>query len=121
MFAWRDEATEKLASYNIRTFIPGEDTTLNDGDTITKLDYMEIDNSEAILVNLDFLDGRTIASGTLIEIGYARARGKLIVGYTTTKWLKEHRFLRSSVDKVFNSLDEAIEYLGGFNFRRRIV
>jgi len=126
-FAWRDQATEFLSKYGIETYIPGCDTTLCDADTIIKLDYMMIDNSEALLVNLTCLgESKPTNTGTLIEIGYAFAKGKLIVGWSNEEWQRENRFLRGNVKPLFfqsfvepNPYLGALKYIAGFNERRR--
>ena len=126
-FAWRDDVTAYFSLYGIETYIPGEDTTECDARTITKLDYMMIDNSEALLVDLTCLgEDKPTNTGTLIEIGYARKADKLIVGYTDVNWTRENRFLKGTVDKMFyplfgtdSPLKRAIEFIAGFNDRRR--
>lgn len=125
MFEWRDLAQKRLWDDGyIHCYIPGEDTSKNDARTIVDMDFMEISNSEALLVCLDFLSTDNTASGTLIEIGYAYRAGKLIVGFTRTEWKKEHRFLRGSINQLFSgkdSLEEAIQYLSMLNKRKRIT
>jgi len=127
-FSWRDKATEYLKQFGIECYNPGEDTTLNDAKTITTLDFMMIDNSEAILVNLTCLgEDRPTNTGTLIEIGYAVKAGKLIVGFSDVDWQRENRFLRDCVHPIFfNSFGAnqlpllgALEYIAGFNNRKR--
>lgn len=126
-FVWRDHATEYLSKFGIETYNPGEDTTLCDADTIVKLDYMMIDNSEALLVNLTCLgEDQPTNSGTLIEIGYAKAGGKLIIGWSDADWMRENRFLRGNVRPLFfksftelNPYLKALEYIASFNDRRR--
>lgn len=131
---WRDRTTKYLKKFGIECYNPGWDTTLNDPKTITTLDFMMIDNSEAILVNLDCLgEYKPTNTGTLIEIGYAKAKGKLIVGFSNLLWQRENRFLRDCVQPCFiigadrpyqtarvtKPLQEALEYIAGFNNRRR--
>jgi|GEM_PF-5606562 len=126
-FAWRDYATDYLKDYGIETYIPGEDLTLNDAHSITILDYAMIDNSEALLVNLTCLGENTPTNtGTLIEIGYAKKAGKLIIAYTNSEWQRENRFLKGTVDMIFNKsffngdpLQSALDYIASFNKRRR--
>lgn len=126
-FAWRDNATEYLYQFGIETYIPGEDATLQDADTIVKLDYMMIDNSEALLVNLTCLgEDRPTNSGTLLEIGYAKAKDKLIVGWSDVDWMRENRFLRGNVKPIFfksftelNPYLKALECIASFNDRKR--
>jgi len=125
MFEWRDEAQKQLEeNWGIECYIPGKDTSKNDSRTIVDMDFMEVDNSEAVLVCLDFLATDNTASGTLVEVGYAYKANKLIVGFTRTIWKKEHRFLQGSINQLFcgpNSLHEAVRYLGMMNKRKRIT
>jgi nucleoside 2-deoxyribosyltransferase len=127
-FSWRDKTTEYLKKYGIETYNPGEDTTLSDENTITRLDGMMIDRSDALLVNLTCLgEDRPTNTGTLIEIGKAWEQGKLIVGFSSGIWKRENRFLRGIVRPLFfpfiagvnDPLDAALEYIAGYNDRKR--
>lgn len=133
-FGWRDKATKYLKRFGIECYNPGWDTTLNDAKTITTLDFMMIDNSEAIIVNLSCLgESLPTNTGTLIEIGYAKKAGKLIVGFSDKNWMRENRFLRDCVQplfiignlrpsataKVWKPLEESLEYIAGYNNRKR--
>ena len=141
-FGWRDEAAQYLEGHGIASYIPGEDTTKYDERTICALDYLMIDNSECLLVNLGCLGEPTPTNtGTLIEIGYARAKGKMIVCFSDRMWQRENRFLRGSVTALFfkkqpdrptdpadpskqtmvvdDPLGDAIRYIAGYNSRVR--
>lgn len=137
-FGWRDEAQNYLEGFGIVSYIPGEDTTKFDERTITALDYLMIDNSECLLVNLACLgEDKPTNTGTLIEIGYARAKGKMIVCFSDKDWQRENKFLRGSVTALFfkgedkegcmghqavwveDPLGEALRYIAGYNARVR--
>ena len=137
-FGWRDYAADFLDGYGIASYIPGEDTTKCDERTICALDYLMIDNSECLLVNLSCLgEDKPTNTGTLIEIGYARAEGKMIVCFSDKPWQRENRFLRGSITALFfkgeetsqvpdrqtlyveDPLQSAIDYIAGYNARVR--
>ena len=63
---------------------------------------------------------RGLGTGTLIELGYARAKNKMIVGYTEKKWLSENRFLKGVLTRLFDNRQAAIDYLIGFNHRKEL-
>lgn len=78
-----------------------------------------IDGSHALLA---VLDGSDVDSGTAAEIGYAYAKGLLIVGYRTDFRLggdnegalvnlQVEYFIRASGGTIVNSLDDALAYL----------
>jgi hypothetical protein len=75
-----------------------------------------------VLVNdLVSLFKKGIGTGTLCELGYAKAHmNKLIVGYTEKPWLSENRFLRGVLTRLFESRQQAIDYLIGFNHRKEL-
>lgn len=117
---WREKTEKELRRKGgILSYIPGYDTTLSDPFTITKLDFMMIDNSEAVLANLTFLGEEVTATGTLVELGYAKAKDKLIIVYSDKPWLKENRFLNGIVGQFFRSRKQAVDYIIGFNKRRK--
>lgn len=72
------------------------------------------------VVDLVDLFKKGIGTGTLIELGYARARNKMIVGYTEKPWLSENRFLRGVLTRLFDNRQKAIDYLIGFNHRKEL-
>lgn len=139
-FGWRDKAASFLEGFGIQSFLPGEDTTKCDERTICALDYLMIDNSECLLVNLSCLgEDKPTNTGTLVEIGYAKAKGKMVVCFSDRKWQRENRFLKGSVTALFfkeeefnksspndvqvmtvpNPLEAALEYIAGYNARVR--
>ena len=119
---WRDKCKQELCVRgNISSLIPGFDTTLNDAKTIVILDFLMIEKVKAVLINLTYLGTNTVGTGSLIELGYARKAGKLIVGYSELPWKKENRFLRGILDQLFKTREEAVAYLVGFNDRKRLI
>src|SRR3972149_2398198 len=80
--SWREDVENQLRKKGkIYSLIPGFDTTDNEPDSINWLDFQMIDISEAVLVNLTYLAEGIVGTGTLIELGYAKAKQKMIVGY----------------------------------------
>jgi nucleoside 2-deoxyribosyltransferase len=76
---------------------------------------------DIIVNNLVDLFKKGIGTGTLCELGYAKAHlNKLIVGYTEKPWLSENRFLRGVLTRLFDSRQKAIDYLIGFNHRKEL-
>ncbi len=84
-------------------------------------DLRLIDESEAVLASLD---GPDVDSGTAVEIGYAFARGLLVVGLRTDiRWSSDNEGSRVNlmvetciVDSggiLTASLNEAVEFLSG--------
>jgi len=69
-------------------------------------DEFYLKKATVVLANLEG-NGMT---GTLCEIGYARALGKLIVGFGKSR-LTEHPFIKRWVDIHLPTLEEAIDYL----------
>ena len=138
-FGWRDYSTGFLKKAKITCYIPGDDTTKYDERTITAMDYMMIDRSEVVLANLTCLgEALPTNTGTLVEIGYAYAKGKMIVCFSNSPWSRENRFLKGSVTAIFmpkiakkkadygqqivhveNPLQASLEYIAGFNQRLR--
>lgn len=146
---WREDVEKQLRERGqILSLIPGFDSTDNEPDSINWLDFTMIDTSEATLVNLTYLGEisrksieqameaglayclqvdkvlalfkKGIGTGTLIELGYARARGKMIVGYTDKPWISENRFLKGVLTRLFDNRQKAIDYLIGFNHRKEL-
>jgi nucleoside 2-deoxyribosyltransferase len=144
-FGWRDYAAGSLKKAKIISYIPGDDTTKNDERTITAMDLMMIDKSDAVLVNLSCLGEKLPTNtGTIAEIGYAYALGKMIVAFSTTTWMRDNRFLKGMCTAIFmkapkvakkdpiipcdysqhivyvdSPLVEAVQYVAGFNQRLR--
>lgn len=81
--------------------------------------FKMIDKAKAVLANLN---GADPDSGTCIEIGYACDKGKLVIGYRTDFRLsgdsadlhvnlQVEAAIKKSGGKVFDTLDEALEFL----------
>jgi nucleoside 2-deoxyribosyltransferase len=118
---WRQDVENQLRERGqILSLIPGFDSTDNEPDSITWLDFRMIDISEATLVNLTYLAEGYVGTGTLIELGYAYAKNKMIVGYTEKPWPNENRFLRGILTRLFDNRQKAIDYLIGFNYRKEM-
>ena len=69
-----------------------------------------IDRSDMVVANLLPMDTGYPAIGTLFEIGYARAKGKLIFIVADGK-RKEHPFLAFGADGLYPSFEELGKFL----------
>jgi len=122
---WREDCENQLREKgNILSLIPGFDSTKNDSATICWLDYKMIDESEACLFNLTYLADDGVGTGTLCEVGYSNHIGpkgnRLVVGFTEKPWTKKHMFLRGNLIQLFETRQEAIDYIVGFNHRKEL-
>lgn len=71
---------------------PGEEVTGSDPAAIFQDNLALIDEADAVVANLNPFRGPEPDSGTAFEVGYAHARGKLILGYINQ--------FESTVDRV---------------------
>nr|AGU11098.1 Nucleoside 2-deoxyribosyltransferase [uncultured organism] len=74
-----DKIRSAFLSFGIKVFSPFHDIGLGEDVTIANKDLEGLENSDLIFCVLDNFD-----SGTLIESGYALAKGKKIIGYHRT-------------------------------------
>jgi len=140
-FGWRDYSTGFLKKAKIISYVPGDDTTKNDERTILAMDLMMIDKADALLVNLTCLgESLPTNTGTIAEIGYAYAQGKLIIAFSENEWQRDNRFIKGMCTAIFmprlkdqkedgdyslhivrveKPLVEALQYIAGFNQRLR--
>lgn len=107
-YEWRKAAEEYLSTYRI--FNPNEHynySTLipESNKECMRLFLHHLDDSQIVLVNLD---NSNASVGTGIEIGYALANNKVIIGFGVKNiygWIVE------ACDYVANTLAEAAEYI----------
>jgi len=115
--SWREKATKELELHNISVYNPlprnlegvckiSPDLVQGIRSQIPANDEFYLKCSDVLLVNL----GHERLTGTLLEIGYARALGKMIVGFGSSKLCK-HPFIERWVDLRFETLDDALEYI----------
>ena len=86
--------------------------------SIVKYDFNSVKRADIILANLTSLSERYPSIGTLIELGAAAALGKLIYLILDNKYaghensmFTRHPFLQEIAADIFESVDEAIEFL----------
>lgn len=93
---------------------------------IGELNTSEIDRSDIVLA---VLDGTDVDSGTASEIGYAYAKGKLIIGYRgdlrvitdnegSTINLQVEYFIKSSGGKIVTTIKELKSFLKSLKRRK---
>jgi nucleoside 2-deoxyribosyltransferase len=116
-FDWRNKAYDYLASKAIVSLVPGKEQIELSPRQIVDLDMTMIKNSDALLVNLDFLTQtkRQLGTGTITELGMAYAESKIVIGFTNKKKLAQYKFIRGVVSHLFTSLEEALEVLVSIN------
>jgi len=71
---------------------------------VTK-DFLDIEESTIVIVNL--LGAKSVSQGTLIEMGFARAKGKTIVTITDEKNIHNSPFIGVISDVVCGTLEDA--------------
>ena len=116
---WREKAATELCSRGISVYNPlmhvahlkgisriTPEVVQDTKDQIPVDDEFYLKHSDIMLCNLENDD----VTGTLMEIGYMRALGKLILGFGNSKLCK-HPFIEKWVDLKFNNLDDALEYI----------
>ena len=69
-----------------------------------------IDRSDIIIANLLPMAEGYPSEGTMFEIGYSRAKGKLIFAVADAK-RKEHPFIAFGIDGVYSSFEELSGFL----------
>ncbi|WP_427914894.1 nucleoside 2-deoxyribosyltransferase [Ramlibacter sp. MMS24-I3-19] len=80
---------ELCSDYGFEGVFPLDDTVvLSEGRSPQELatqiyhgNVSRIDSCDAVIANLDFFRGLEPDSGTCFEVGYAAARGKVVIGY----------------------------------------
>jgi nucleoside 2-deoxyribosyltransferase len=116
---WRVEAYDFLASIGVVSAVPGLEKTKMKSDQIVKLDDNMINLCDCILVNLSYLTKKPEkwwGTGTLVELGMAFARRKIIVAFTNGAELDANfLFLRGIFDYKFNSMEEALNCIKTIN------
>lgn len=73
---------------------------------IVAKDFLDINTSDIVLVYL--LDATKVSIGTMVELGYAKARGKTIVTVMQKGNLHEHPFVTEVSDAVVETLEDAV-------------
>lgn len=117
---WFDEQIERLAAEaGLTTFLPhrdGKEGKMKNATNIPRIfaeDVAAIDAADIVIANLN---GITTDDGTAWELGYAYARGKLLVGiYTDWRLHFPHQtvnlMIECSLAHLSRSLDDLRDYL----------
>ena len=72
---------------------------------IVERDKRDIDQCDVVLVN--FLGSKVISQGTLVEIGYAKARGKTIVVVKEPNNVHNSVFVSETASAIVDNLEDA--------------
>jgi nucleoside 2-deoxyribosyltransferase len=123
-YAWRKSFSEEykdelvcLIPFDISLLATGKQPGFRPGGYMAyRTDLDLVDRSDILVANLLPMADGYPATGTLFEIGYARAKGKLIFIVADAK-RKEHPFLAFGADGLYPSFEELGEkflhqYLG---------
>lgn len=76
------------------------------GEEIFAQDMFHLQNCNVFLVNLD-----NPGTGTLIELGMAYILGLSIIGFGGSADLRKHPFIYKTVQVMFNTLEDAIQFI----------
>jgi len=111
---WRDQATEFLNGYEIKTLDPcrGKDDFRRryEPKEIVLRDLRDIDSSSLILAKLE-LDENSHGTGTSMEIMFAWLNRIPVVLVTKNKALARHYWIQAFVTRVFEDLQDALDYI----------
>ena len=81
---WNREIKKALEDFDYEVFLPQESTTnfskKFDSQKIFEEDVKQLDDSDVIVA---WIEGPDPDSGTCWEVGYAKARNKIVIAYTT--------------------------------------
>ena len=112
---WQDQIIQACSNL---TFLDPRTHHLTDVAAYTRWDLSSIQASDCVFAYLE--KDNPGGQGLLIELGYAKALGKLIifVDEKSTTDAKQRRYLAMAheiVDKSFTSLDDALSFLKQYN------
>ena len=79
---WASGVRELCRSAGHEALIPLDDELPATADAIFRSNLQGIAGAEAVLANLNPFRGNEPDSGTCVEVGYALALGKIVIGYT---------------------------------------
>jgi hypothetical protein len=86
-----EQARENLRGFGLEVFSPFHDVGYGSADDVVQLDLEGIHRSDLVFAIADGLD-----SGTIYEIGYARAQGKPVIVYCENESGEDLKMLESS-------------------------
>lgn len=98
-----DKIRDVFLDMGLKVFSPYHDIGLGSDDEIAMKDLMGLQDSDVIFGLLDGLD-----SGTLIELGFAMAKNKKIIGYHRTNSAGSMLMLQPADIQVYDHLTTAI-------------
>lgn len=101
-----DEARRCIGELGMDVFSPVHDVGLGPAEVVAKADLAELDKCDAIFAILDGLD-----SGTLFEVGYARAHNKPVYAIAQTVPDEDLKMVTGSGCVVFDDLVTALHHL----------
>lgn len=107
---WRDIAKERLKDIGISIFDPTlhyKTNYLYDSDLMVQQNEYYLKKADIILVNLDDLDK---SYGTIYELVYAHALGKLILAFGNSTILSHPHLKHVSINRFCN-LDEVLDFI----------
>lgn len=97
------EARNALKDLGLRVFSPYHDVGLGSADDVVQKDLQAIHNCDLVFAIGDGLD-----SGTIYEIGYARALGKPVVVYVENESTQDKKMMEGSDCRISNDYVSAI-------------
>lgn len=128
-FEWRQKAIEILSPVAIiLNPLAGKWTTDDDfkwrmsglptySKTIVRSDMFFVQSCDAMIANVKSLDDNYPSIGTMFEIGYGRALGKLIYGivggdqkHCTGGKYQVHPFIDDSCAAIFDNVDNCLQF-----------
>jgi hypothetical protein len=98
-----DKIRDCFLDFNVKVFSPYHDIGIGNDEQIASSDIAALKDSDIVFALLDGLD-----SGTFIELGYAMAIGKNIIGYNKLEDDSSLLMLQCSKINVYNDLTTAI-------------
>jgi nucleoside 2-deoxyribosyltransferase len=72
-------------------------------------DLFDIDCCDVVLANLSLCP--RVSIGTMVELGYAKAQGKVIIVVVPEGSVYEHPFVTELANVVYRTLEDAVDYL----------
>ncbi len=97
---------ELFAPINLAEPLP---STFDDESAAVARDLWDIRRADVVLINLH--GSERVSIGTMCELGYAHAQGKLIVVARGDDLLHDHLFVQTLASKIVDTLDDAVNYL----------
>jgi nucleoside 2-deoxyribosyltransferase len=101
-----DEARRSIRELGMDVFSPVHDVGPGPAEQIAPADLAELDRCDAVFAILDGLD-----SGTLFEVGYARAHGKPVYALAQTVIEEDLKMVTGSRCTVFDDFVTALHHL----------